>query len=268
MSCLKGEIVWKSTKLGAYYLKGLGCERSCETDTPDKLQQRFVKCIFIGYPKEMMGYYFYFPLENKIAVARGIILLILGGFVWCYTHAYIEDGVTFIAKSSVTFLAKRAHMDNCDPSRTPIDTESKLESDVQQLFSSFTTYLVAYSDADWAGFPTTYLSTSGYCVFLGNNLLYWSSKRQPTLSRSNAEAEYHGVANVVAETCWLRNLLCELHTPLSSATFVYCDNVRAVYLSCNSVQHQRTKHIEIDIHFVRDLVAAGQVCVLHVPSRY
>ncbi|GJX96038.1 kinase-like domain-containing protein [Tanacetum coccineum] len=62
--------VWKSTKLGAYYLKGLGCERSCETDTPDKLQQRFVKCIFIGYPKEMMGYYFYFPLENKIAVAR------------------------------------------------------------------------------------------------------------------------------------------------------------------------------------------------------
>ncbi|GKE61069.1 ribonuclease H-like domain-containing protein [Tanacetum coccineum] len=58
------------------------------------------------------------------------------------------------------------------------------------------------------------------------------------------------------------------HTPLSSATLVYCDNVSAVYLSCNPVQHQRTKHIEIDIHFVRDLVAAGQVRVLHVPSRY
>ncbi|GJW26360.1 retrovirus-related pol polyprotein from transposon TNT 1-94 [Tanacetum coccineum] len=89
-----------------------------------------------------------------------------------------------------------------------------------------------------------------------------------TLSRSSAEAEYRGVANAVAETCWLRNLLRELHTPLSSATLVHCDNVSVVYLSCNPVQHQRTKHIEIDIHFVRDLVVVGQVRVLHVPSRY
>ncbi|GKC08864.1 ribonuclease H-like domain-containing protein [Tanacetum coccineum] len=137
-----------------------------------------------------------------------------------------------------------------------------------QLFSSTTSSLVAYSDADWAGFPTTRWSTSGYCIFLGNNLLSWSSKRQVILSRSSAEAEYRGVANAVAETCWLRNLLRELHTPLSTATLVYCDNVSAVYLSSNPVQHQRTKHIEIDIHFVRDLVAAGHIRVLHVPSRY
>ncbi|GKC09692.1 ribonuclease H-like domain-containing protein [Tanacetum coccineum] len=90
-----------------------------------------------------------------------------------------------------------------------------------RLFSSSTTDLVSYSDVDWAGCPTTRRSTSGYCVFLGNNLLSWSAKRQPTLSRSSAEAEYRGVANAVAETCWLRNLL-----------------------------------------------PAGQVRVLHVPSRY
>ncbi|GKE32945.1 ribonuclease H-like domain-containing protein, partial [Tanacetum coccineum] len=123
-------------------------------------------------------------------------------------------------------------------------------------------------DADWVGCPTTRRSTSGYCVFLGNNLLSWSSKRQVTLSRSSAEAEYQGVANAVAETCWLRNLLQELHTPFSTATLVYYDNVSAVYLSSNLVQHQCTKHIEIDIHFVRDLVAAGHIRVLHVPSRY
>nr|GEW31746.1 NBS-containing resistance-like protein [Tanacetum cinerariifolium] len=80
------------------------------------------------------------------------------------------------------------------------------------------------------------------------------------------KAEYR--ANAVDETCWLRNLLRELHTPLSSATLVYCDNVSVVYVSSNPVQHQRTKHIEIDIHFVLDLVATGQVRVLHVPSRY
>lgn len=135
-----------------------------------------------------------------------------------------------------------------------------------QLYVSPSWGLIAYSDADWVGCPFTQGSTSGYCVFLGQNLLSWSSKRQGTISRSSAEAEYWGVANVVAETCWLRNLLHELLYPPLTATLVYCNNVSEVYLSTNLVQHQRTKHIEIDIHFVRDQVVMGQIRVLHVPS--
>ncbi|GJX32213.1 ribonuclease H-like domain-containing protein [Tanacetum coccineum] len=180
----------------------------------------------------------------------------------------VDVDETFSPKYAVEIL-ERAGMVNCNHSRTPVDTESKLgdtcdvvsdptlyrnlagslqyltftRPDISyELFSSSTTDLVAYSDADWAGCPTT--------------------------RRSTSEAEYRGVANAVVETWWLRNLLRELHTPLSSATIVYCDNVSVVYMSCSLVQHQRTKHIEIDIHFVRDLVAAGQVRVLHVPSRY
>ncbi|GKE19777.1 ribonuclease H-like domain-containing protein, partial [Tanacetum coccineum] len=108
-----------------------------------------------------------------------------------------------------------------------------------QLHVSSTSQLTAYTNADWTGCPVT---RRLHCLVL--------------------------VANVVAETAWIQNLLLELHTPLSTATLVYCDNVSVVYLSTNPVQHQRTKHIEIDIHFVREYVASGQVRVLHVPSRF
>jgi len=137
-----------------------------------------------------------------------------------------------------------------------------------QFRPSVVDHLLSYSDADWVGCPSTRRSTSGFCVYLGDNLISWSSKRQHVVSRSSAEAEYRGVANVVAETAWLRNLLLELHCPLSHATAVFCDNVGAMYLASNPVQHQRTKHVEIDLHFVRERVAIGHVRVLHVPSAY
>lgn len=137
-----------------------------------------------------------------------------------------------------------------------------------QMYRSQRRTLTAYSDADWAGCPDTRRSTSGYCVYLGENLISWSSKRQPTVSRSSAEAEYRGVANTVADTCWIRNLLLELHQPITRATLVFCDNVSSVYLCSNPVKHQRTKHVELDIHFVRDRVALGEVKVLHVPSAH
>ena len=101
---------------------------------------------------------------------------------------------------------------------------------------------------------------------MGDSLILWSSKRQTTISRSSAEAEYRGVANAVAECTWIRQLLSELDCPLNKATVVFCDNVSACYMSSNPVHHKRTKHIELDVHFVREKVAVGQCKVLHVPT--
>nr|GEY15445.1 ribonuclease H-like domain-containing protein [Tanacetum cinerariifolium] len=186
-----------------------------------------------------------------------------------------SSGMFLSQRKYATEILERAHMVSCNFSRIPVDAESKMgdDSDLVCLYmhdprEPHFSVLKRILHADWAGCPTTRRSTSSYCLFLSNNLLYWSSKHQSALTRSSAEAEYCGVANDVAETCWLRNLLCELYTHLSSTTLVYCDNVSVVYLSSNPVQHQSTKHIEIDIHFVRDLVSAGQVRVLHVPLRY
>ncbi|GJZ83009.1 ribonuclease H-like domain-containing protein [Tanacetum coccineum] len=176
----------------------------------------------------------------------GSLNYFLGNYVTCDS-----SGMFLSQRKYAVEILKWAHMVNC----------SLILPLHARIFLMQCSSLIAYSDADWAGCPTTRRSTSGYCVFLGNNLLSSSSKRQPTLSRSSAEVEYHGVANAVADTCWLRNLLRELHSPLSSATLVSCDNVSVVCLSSNPVQRQRTKHIEIDIHFVRDLVVVGQVII-------
>ncbi|GJY81605.1 ribonuclease H-like domain-containing protein [Tanacetum coccineum] len=189
------------------------------------------------------------------------------------------SGIFLSQTKYATEILERAQMLNCNPCRTPVETEKKLRPEGSSVtdptlyrslagalqYLTFTRPDLSYAVQQLCC-PATRRSTSGYCVFLGDNLLTWSSKRQDTLSRSSAEAEYRGVVNAVAETSCIRKLLRELHTPLFTATLVYCDNVSAVYMSANPVQHQRSKHIEIGIHFVRDNVAAGHVRVLHVPS--
>ncbi|XP_068319512.1 uncharacterized mitochondrial protein AtMg00810-like [Pyrus communis] len=127
-------------------------------------------------------------------------------------------------------------------------------------------HLQSYSDADWAGDPNDRKSTSGFVVFLGSNPISWASKKQHTVSRSSTEAEYRALAIIAAELAWIRQLFCDMHIPLHSSPMIYCDNVSAIALSTNPVFHAKSKHIEIDYHFVRERVTRGDLQVQHVSS--
>ncbi|KAM1411401.1 hypothetical protein COP1_024098 [Malus domestica] len=125
----------------------------------------------------------------------------------------------------------------------------------------------AFSDADWAGDPNDRRSTTGLVVFLGSNPVSWSSKKQQTVSRSSTEAEYRAMSTTSAELDWILQVLAFLQVQISSPPVLFCDNLSAIALSFNPVQHQRSKHIEVDVHFVRERIAKKQLAVQFVSSR-
>ncbi|XP_022026580.1 uncharacterized mitochondrial protein AtMg00810-like [Helianthus annuus] len=126
--------------------------------------------------------------------------------------------------------------------------------------------LVGYSDADWARCIETRRSTYGYSIYLGGNLVSWSAKKQPTVARSNCESEYRAMANTTTKIIWLTHLLRELHALPSTRPTILCDNRSALFLSQNPVSHKRAKHIDIDYHFVRELVSSGRLHTKFVPT--
>jgi hypothetical protein len=186
----------------------------------------------------------------------------------------LADALQYLTftRPDITYVVQQIYLYMHDPREPHLAALKRILRYLQGTLSfGFTLHhsppadLVVYTDADWAGCPETHRSTSGFAVFLGNNLVSWSSKRQHTVSRSSVEVEYRAVANGVAEATWLHQLLIELRHQPRRATLIYCDNISAVYLSSNPVQHQRTKHVEIDLHFVQEQVALSHVRVLHVP---
>ncbi|KAJ0857667.1 putative RNA-directed DNA polymerase [Helianthus annuus] len=170
------------------------------------------------------------PTENHWAAVKRILR---------YLHGTAQLGLLFRRDSS---------------SRLHAFSDSYWHQDVQ-----------AYSDSDWAGCPVDRRSTGGFAVYLGSNLISWTARKQRTVSRSSTESEYKAIADTVAELIWLKSLLQELGIVNRSPT-LWCDNLGATYLSANPVFHARTKHVEVDFHFVREQVAQGMLNVKFIAT--
>lgn len=127
-------------------------------------------------------------------------------------------------------------------------------------------HLNMFSDSDWAMCSETRKSITGYCAYMGSALISWRSKKQVTVSRSSSEAEYRALASAVCEIQWLTYLLHDLQIKTSRPATLFCDNKSAVAIAENHVFHERTKHIEIDCHIVREKLAQGLIKILSVSS--
>ncbi|GJX13011.1 putative RNA-directed DNA polymerase [Tanacetum coccineum] len=179
--------------------------------------------------------YMHAPTENHWSVVKRILR---------YLHGTVEHGMLIRRSSGSTLQAFTYVLWKGNPD----------------------TSLEAFSDADWAGDSDDRLSTGGFAIYLGSNLISWTARKQRTVSRSFTEAEYKALADTVAELTWLQALLHELGIRSTSTPILWCDNLGATYLSPNPIFRARTKHVEIDYHFVREKVAQGDLRVQHIST--
>ncbi|KAJ0519053.1 putative RNA-directed DNA polymerase [Helianthus annuus] len=124
-----------------------------------------------------------------------------------------------------------------------------------------------FTNADWGGAKDNRRSTAGYFTMVGGNLVTWRSKKQKVVALSSAEAEFRGIVRGITEVLWLKKLLTEFGFPPTIATEIMCDNKAAIQISENPVQHDRTKHIEIDRNFIKEKIDTGIIKLPFIRSK-
>ncbi|KAK0580519.1 hypothetical protein LWI29_002881 [Acer saccharum] len=217
--------------------------------------------------------------------------------------AHSEQGILISQNKYVIDLLKETGKLACKPANTRIDLNHKLGEAKEDVAVNRETYqrlvgkliylsqtrsdiayaanpgkgilfkrntglvLEAYTDVDYAGSVVDRRSTSGYCTFLGGNLVTWRSKKQNVVARSSAEAEFRAMAQGVCELLWLKIILEDLKVKWEGPMKLYCDNKSAINIAHNPVQHDKTKHIEVDRHFIKEKLDSGLICTPYVPTK-
>ncbi|RVW45713.1 Retrovirus-related Pol polyprotein from transposon RE1 [Vitis vinifera] len=207
-----------------------------------------------------------------------------------------RKGIVVSQRKYILNLLKEISMLGCKPIDTPMDSQKKLgiEKESTQVDRGRYQRLVGrliylshtrpnigfavsatenrdtevYSDADWTGNIIDRRSTSGYCSFVWGNLVTWRSKKQSVVARSSAEAEYRALAQGICEGIWIKRVLSELGQTSSSPILMMCDNQAAISIAKNPVHHDRTKHIEIERHFITEKVTSETVKLNYVPTKH
>ncbi|KAK3005339.1 hypothetical protein RJ639_015952 [Escallonia herrerae] len=175
--------------------------------------------------------------------------------------SHSTQGIFLSQRKYVLDLLAETGMLECKPVDTPIVQNHGLREHQAQIPTNKERKhhhldIDGYTDADWAGNATDRRSTSGYFTFVGGNLVTWRSKKQNVVALSSAEAEFRGMAKGLCELLWLKGLLAEIGYSSKSSMNMFCDNKSAIQIAENPVQHDRTKHVEVDRHFIKEKLEA------------
>eukprot|EP00253_Pinus_taeda_P021536 PITA_21536 len=173
------------------------------------------------------------------------------GPLYFFLGLEISQDATSIKRSQAKYawdLLERFRMADCKPAPTPFLSGVRLEDGGSAL------NLLGFTDSNWAGDNIDRKSTSGYSLSLGFGPICWSSKKQAAIALSSAEAEYRGVVNITIQALWLQHFLTELDVQFRQPIVIWCDNQSTLKFCRDPVQRQQTKHIEIHMHYIRDLV--------------
>ena len=190
------------------------------------------------------------------------------------TNDWLESSFSSYTRSNIAFAVSTVSQYMHSPYETHMNDVYKMLQYLKEILGKALHFgrhdqfkIEALTNADWAGSIEDRRSTSSYCTFVFRNLITWKSKEQNVVARSSVEAEFRSITHGICESLWIKRVLEELKITIHPPAMMYCDYKAAISISHNPVHHDRTKHVEVDQHFIKEKIEQGEICMTYVPSK-